>query len=93
MEIVNFMTTMFFLFLLAATPSLSSSKGRASENSNGGIDDIVYEIDYRGPETHSSHHISPPDHSHGRRPWIIHHHRHQLLQPKQPNSLDPTPHP
>lgn len=77
--------------------------GGSSEYNNGGIDDddsssssrrydSVYEIDYRGPETHSSHHISPPDHSHGRRPWIIHHHHHQLLQPKQQtNSLNPTP--
>ena len=28
------------------------------------VDTEVYEIDYRGPETHSS--IPPPDHSHGK---------------------------
>ncbi|XP_022766159.1 uncharacterized protein LOC111311045 isoform X2 [Durio zibethinus] len=38
--------------------------------STGSLDvsDEVYEIDYRGPETHSS--IPPPDHSHGHRHWI-----------------------
>lgn len=28
------------------------------------VDTEIYEIDYRGPETHSS--IPPPDHSHGK---------------------------
>ncbi|GMN39101.1 hypothetical protein TIFTF001_008337 [Ficus carica] len=48
-------TTLFFFFLFAS-PFLS--RGESHE---------VYEIDYRGPETHSS--IPPPDHSHGK-PWI-----------------------
>ncbi|XP_038881428.1 uncharacterized protein LOC120072958 [Benincasa hispida] len=91
MEMISFMT-MFFLFLLA-TPSLSSPKG-GSENgemdfSSSSSSSEVYEIDYRGPETHSSH-ISPPDHSHGR-PWINHHDQHQL-QPKQP-PFKPDPYP
>lgn len=33
------------------------------------VDEDVYEIDYKGPETHSS--IPPPDHSRGKR--MIHH--------------------
>lgn len=35
------------------------------------LDSEVYEIDYRGPETHSS--IPPPDHSHGRGKPVIRH--------------------
>ncbi|CAK9320048.1 unnamed protein product [Citrullus colocynthis] len=89
---INFIIIIFFLFLLA-TPSFSYSKGGSE---NGGMESAssssssseVYEIDYRGPETHPSH-ISPPDHSHGS-PWIIHHHhQHQhQFQPKQ-SSLKP----
>ncbi|XP_022143835.1 uncharacterized protein LOC111013652 [Momordica charantia] len=83
MEITSpIIITFFFLFLILATPSISSSKG-GSENGAMEISSEVYEIDYRGPETHSSH-FSPPDHhSHGR-PWIIHH------QPKL-HSLNPSP--
>ncbi|KAL5546197.1 hypothetical protein UlMin_005884 [Ulmus minor] len=55
MEIKSTFTIIFFLFLFAS-PFLS--KGESEE---------IYEIDYRGPETHSS--IPPPDHTHGK-PWI-----------------------
>ncbi|KAG6604438.1 hypothetical protein SDJN03_05047, partial [Cucurbita argyrosperma subsp. sororia] len=79
---MRFTTTVFFIFLLL-TPSFCccSSYEGGSENGGMGSSSEVYEIDYRGPETHSSH-ISPPHHSHGR-PWIVHH-RHPLHPPPYP---------
>ncbi|XP_024028754.1 uncharacterized protein LOC21407167 [Morus notabilis] len=61
MELKSCFTTIFFLFLFAA-PYFSRGEYSDALDSNE-----VYEIDYRGPETHSS--IPPPDHSHGK-PWI-----------------------
>ncbi|KAH0995709.1 hypothetical protein GBA52_019573 [Prunus armeniaca] len=57
MELKNSTILTFLLLFLLATPCFS----------RGGSDVVgteVYEIDYRGPETHSS--IPPPDHSHGK---------------------------
>ncbi|XP_021911370.1 uncharacterized protein LOC110825221 [Carica papaya] len=65
-----------FIFLILILPLSFST---------GGLDSEIYEIDYRGPETHSS--IPPPDHSHGRRPFI--HHKTARRSPK-PNSLTPA---
>ncbi|KAK9193043.1 hypothetical protein WN944_003739 [Citrus x changshan-huyou] len=64
MELKSSITTFFLLFLLFATPFCSL--GGLPE-----LDSEVYEIDYRGPETHSS--IPPPDHSHGRGKPVIRH--------------------
>ncbi|KAK7853835.1 uncharacterized protein LOC112030818 [Quercus suber] len=55
MELKSSTTTIFFLFLLFTVPYLS----------RGGSDRLdleVYQIDYRGPETHSS--TPPPAHHH-----------------------------
>ncbi|XP_022979166.1 uncharacterized protein LOC111478885 [Cucurbita maxima] len=78
---MSFTTTVFFLFLLL-TPSFCCCSSSEGGSENGGLGSSqVYEIDYRGPETHSSH-ISPPHPSHGR-PWIVHHH-HPLHPPPYP---------
>ncbi|KAJ8754012.1 hypothetical protein K2173_001910 [Erythroxylum novogranatense] len=58
MEIKSTAATIFVLFLLLSSPCAS----------RGGADPEVYEIDYRGPQTHSSM-LPPPGHSR-RRPWI-----------------------
>ncbi|KAJ4704856.1 putative Transmembrane protein [Melia azedarach] len=57
MELKSTFTIFFLLFLLLASPFLSTG-GTVELGSE------VYEIDYRGPETHSS--IPPPDHSSGK---------------------------
>ncbi|BBH06025.1 hypothetical protein Prudu_017571 [Prunus dulcis] len=57
MELKDSTILTFLLLFFLATPCFS----------RGGSDVVgteVYEIDYRGPETHSS--IPPPDHSHGK---------------------------
>ncbi|RHN48441.1 hypothetical protein MtrunA17_Chr7g0263811 [Medicago truncatula] len=48
-----FTTNCFFLFLILTLPYFSRA-----------LDTEIYEIDYRGPETHSF--VPPPDHSHGK---------------------------
>ncbi|XP_007027280.2 PREDICTED: uncharacterized protein LOC18597917 [Theobroma cacao] len=53
--------TLVLLLLLLSVPYFSTGSWDVSDRE-------VYEIDYRGPETHSS--IPPPDHSHGHRHWI-----------------------
>ncbi|XP_062117182.1 uncharacterized protein LOC133831038 isoform X2 [Humulus lupulus] len=50
-------TLIFILFLFATLPYFST--GAIVVDSHE-----IYEIDYRGPETHSS--IPPPDHSNGK---------------------------
>lgn len=50
----NFSVNLMFLFGVKGSLDVSDKE--------------VYEIDYRGPETHSS--IPPPDHSHGHRHWV-----------------------
>ncbi|KAJ7976990.1 putative Transmembrane protein [Quillaja saponaria] len=50
-------TTFFFTFLIIFS-ILYFSTGRS-------LDSEIYEIDYRGPETHSAI-IPPPDHSHAK---------------------------
>ncbi|XWS43618.1 hypothetical protein CRYUN_Cryun16bG0119400 [Craigia yunnanensis] len=57
------------LLLLLSIPYFSTGSLDVSDKE-------VYEIDYRGPETHSS--IPPPDDSHGQRHWI---HRETDLPP------------
>ncbi|OMO73516.1 hypothetical protein COLO4_27060 [Corchorus olitorius] len=54
--------TLLLLILLLSIPYFST--GGSLEVS----EKEVYEIDYRGPETHSS--IPPPDHSHGHKHWV-----------------------
>ncbi|XP_050228902.1 uncharacterized protein LOC126678075 [Mercurialis annua] len=49
---------LFLLFLLLALPYIS--RGTNDEV----VDSDIYDIDYRGPETHSS--AMPPPHRHGR---------------------------
>ncbi|KAL9399146.1 hypothetical protein Peur_008107 [Populus x canadensis] len=61
MELKYSTATTILLCLLLVTPYISRGGSDAAESE-------VYEIDYRGPETHSS--VMPlPSHSHGR-PWI-----------------------
>ncbi|KAJ4828425.1 hypothetical protein Tsubulata_016768 [Turnera subulata] len=55
-----------FLLLLLVTPGIC--RGTADYSWLDVADSEMYEIDYRGPETHSSV-IPPPGHSRGR-PWI-----------------------
>ncbi|GLT79333.1 hypothetical protein SLA2020_508250 [Shorea laevis] len=61
MERKSTVSVVFLLLLLLATP-------RISKGSSDALDTEVYQIDYRGPETHSS--IPPPDHYGGGRPFI-----------------------
>ncbi|KAI5425950.1 hypothetical protein KIW84_031683, partial [Lathyrus oleraceus] len=51
-------TNCFFLFLILMTLPYFSKGGSEALNSE------IYEIDYRGPETHSF--VPPPNHSHGK---------------------------
>ncbi|KAF3960086.1 hypothetical protein ACB098_09G022000 [Castanea mollissima] len=60
MELKSSTTTIFFLFLLFTVPYLS--RGESDR-----LDLEVYQIDYRGPETHSS---TPPPAHHHVKPWI-----------------------
>ncbi|XP_027367844.1 uncharacterized protein LOC113873749 [Abrus precatorius] len=54
MEHRSTFTICFFLFILIlALPSFSEGESKA-------LDSEIYEIDYRGPETHSS--VVPPPH-------------------------------
>ncbi|GLT55786.1 hypothetical protein SLA2020_288780 [Shorea laevis] len=70
MELKSSITTIFFLFLLlTAVPYFS--RGGSS------LDLEVYQIDYRGPETHSA--TPPPNHSLGK-PLI---HRKSSLAPRK----------
>ncbi|KAK7245155.1 hypothetical protein RIF29_39990 [Crotalaria pallida] len=59
MEQRSTFTTYFFLFLILTLPYFSRGGSRSEV-----LDSEMYEIDYRGPETHSS--VPPPDHSHGK---------------------------
>ncbi|KAJ6864904.1 hypothetical protein NC651_035463 [Populus alba x Populus x berolinensis] len=61
MELKSSITTVFLLFLLLVTPHISRGGSEVADSE-------VYDIDYRGPETHSSV-MPPPGHFHGR-PWI-----------------------
>ncbi|XVE96741.1 hypothetical protein REPUB_Repub02eG0248800 [Reevesia pubescens] len=66
----------FLLLLLLSIPYFSTGNLDVSDKE-------VYEIDYRGPETHSS--IPPPDHSHNHRHWI--HRETNLLPHKSTKAL------
>ncbi|XP_057428151.1 uncharacterized protein LOC130721376 [Lotus japonicus] len=57
MELRSTFTTCFFLFLILALPHFLRGESEALLHSE------IYEIDYRGPETHSS--VPPPHHSGG----------------------------
>uniref|UniRef100_A0A2P2J9L4 Uncharacterized protein n=1 Tax=Rhizophora mucronata TaxID=61149 RepID=A0A2P2J9L4_RHIMU len=61
MELKFNIAAVFLLSLLLATPCRSTGR-------SGVADPAIYEIDYRGPETHSSMH-PPPSHSRDG-PWI-----------------------
>ncbi|KAI9086312.1 hypothetical protein K1719_031766 [Acacia pycnantha] len=50
----------FFLFLLLSLPCFPTGRSLDSDSE----ETASYEIDYRGPETHSSNIIPPPHHSH-----------------------------
>ncbi|XVF76484.1 hypothetical protein PTKIN_Ptkin13bG0270100 [Pterospermum kingtungense] len=63
------------LLLLLSIPYFSTGSLNVSDKD-------VYEIDYRGPETHSS--IPPPDHSHGHRHWV--HRETDILPPHKYSS-------
>ncbi|KAM2345488.1 uncharacterized protein LOC126592476 isoform X1 [Malus sylvestris] len=71
-------TSCLFLFLLA-TPCFS----KVGESDL--MDTEVYEIDYRGPETHSS--VPPPGHSHGKKSLPLIHKENAMATPK-PNSIE-----
>ncbi|XP_028775196.1 uncharacterized protein LOC114732069 [Neltuma alba] len=55
MEFKSTLTSCFVLFLVLSHPYFSTGASQALESE-------IYEIDYRGPETHSS--SPPPDHHH-----------------------------
>ncbi|PKI65183.1 hypothetical protein CRG98_014497, partial [Punica granatum] len=68
MELRSSFHAVFLLFLLvsaASTPTCTSTGRLLGQEA---MED-VYEIDYRGPETHSSS-FPPPSHSHHDIPWI-----------------------
>ncbi|KAM1576023.1 hypothetical protein ACFX10_032393 [Malus domestica] len=71
------LTTCLFLFLLAK-PCFSKVGGSDL------MDTDVYEIDYRGPETHSS--VPPPHHYHGKKPKPLIHKENAMATPK-PESI------
>ncbi|XP_041023062.1 uncharacterized protein LOC121264083 [Juglans microcarpa x Juglans regia] len=75
MELKPSITTFLLLFLLITVPYFS--RGSCRE-----LDTEVYEIDYRGPETHSS--IPPPDRSRGKPPLI---HRKTALEPTKSKGI------
>ncbi|CAL0310455.1 unnamed protein product [Lupinus luteus] len=58
MEYKSTFITCFFLFLFFNLPHFSIGVPQYEA-----LDSEIYEIDYKGPETHSS--VPPPDHSHG----------------------------
>ncbi|KAJ8542195.1 hypothetical protein K7X08_017061 [Anisodus acutangulus] len=55
MELKCSFIVIFFLLLLLIVPSFSSSSGKKGLSN---VDSGIYDIDYRGPETHTS--IPPP---------------------------------
>ncbi|XP_061350558.1 uncharacterized protein LOC133295718 [Gastrolobium bilobum] len=57
MELRSTFTASFFLFLILAFPFYSRGESEALHSE-------IYEIDYRGPETHSA--VPPPHHSRGK---------------------------
>ncbi|KAJ1387686.1 hypothetical protein SESBI_39753 [Sesbania bispinosa] len=59
MELRSTFTTSIFLVLILALPFFSRAAGESEA-----LNSEVYEIDYRGPETHSS--VPPPHHSGGK---------------------------
>ncbi|XP_030452323.1 uncharacterized protein LOC115674127 [Syzygium oleosum] len=61
MEAKSTVAAVFFLLLLLSSPHFSTG------NMNGSDDSEVYDIDYRGPETHSS--TTPPPTHFRQRPW------------------------
>ncbi|GJU54602.1 hypothetical protein Tco_1228316 [Tanacetum coccineum] len=65
MDLKSCIATFFILFLLLVVPS-SSKEGLGSE---------IYEIDYRGPETHSQ---RPPPNRYGNAP----HHKNRKMHPR-----------
>ncbi|XVF07946.1 hypothetical protein REPUB_Repub06bG0183000 [Reevesia pubescens] len=69
-------STILLLLLLLSIPYFSTGSLVVSAEKE------VYEIDYRGPETHSS--IPPPNHSHGHRHWI--HRANDVLPPHKLSS-------
>ncbi|XP_070676670.1 uncharacterized protein [Malus domestica] len=85
------LTTCLFLFLLAK-PSFSKGLNQTkwflhAFSLLGGsdlMDTDVYEIDYRGPETHSS--VPPPHHYHGKKPKPLIHKENAMATPK-PESI------
>ncbi|KAE9585461.1 hypothetical protein Lalb_Chr25g0289201 [Lupinus albus] len=58
MESMSTFSTSIFLILIFTLPYFSMGGPRSEA-----LDSEIYDIDYRGPETHSS--VPPPDHSHG----------------------------
>ncbi|OAY42647.1 uncharacterized protein LOC110620768 isoform X2 [Manihot esculenta] len=58
MEFKRRITSIFLLFLLLVMPYISRGVSQVEDSG-------IYEIDYRGPETHSSAR-PPPGRSHGR---------------------------
>ncbi|KAL5740744.1 hypothetical protein ACOSQ2_029924 [Xanthoceras sorbifolium] len=77
MELKSTVASLFLLFLLLLSTPFSSKGGSVV----AAVDSEVYEIDYRGPETHSS--IPPPDHSRGK-PMI---HREGAMEPPKCKGL------
>ncbi|XP_019054189.1 PREDICTED: uncharacterized protein LOC109115044 [Nelumbo nucifera] len=68
LKLKSLIATVLLLSALLPPPSLAADGGSDSDAMNN-LDREVYEIDYRGPETHS--YIPPPNQSRGR-PFIHH---------------------
>ncbi|XP_048423483.1 uncharacterized protein LOC103934593 isoform X2 [Pyrus x bretschneideri] len=78
-------------FFSSSLPHLAFPKKstRCINGENVGESDLmdteVYEIDYRGPETHSS--VPPPGHSHGKKRLPLIHKENAMATPK-PKSIE-----
>ncbi|XP_043693349.1 uncharacterized protein LOC122643836 [Telopea speciosissima] len=73
MELKPSIITLLFLFFILSLPN--SSQGLVTVGPNSAIlESEIYEIDYRGPETHSN--VPPPDRSGlgGRGRPFVHYH-------------------
>ncbi|XP_042504736.1 uncharacterized protein LOC122081617 isoform X2 [Macadamia integrifolia] len=72
MELKPSIITLLFLFFILSLPN--SSQGAGAGANSAILESEIYEIDYRGPETHS--YVPPPDRTglggHGR-PFVHYH--------------------
>ncbi|OIT22932.1 hypothetical protein A4A49_29258 [Nicotiana attenuata] len=85
MELKCTFTVIFFLVLVLVAPSVSSSSGKM-ELTN--VESGIYDIDYRGPETHTN--IPPPRggrHNSHHQTAIFFHHKSKGLKTTRPGKM------